>query len=97
MTGRTGARGDGKRDQGDRARARRTARRLALAALFEAEFGQRTAAAILERHLGEVQLDASAAAVARRIVASVVAERDAGWSPSRWASRPTPPGRKFRG
>jgi N utilization substance protein B len=60
----------------DRVRARRTARRLVLAALFEAEFGQRTAAAILERHLGEVELEAEAAALARRIVAAVVEQRD---------------------
>ena len=33
--------------------AHRLARRLVLASLFEAEFGQRTAAAILERHLAE--------------------------------------------
>ena len=36
----------------------RLARRLALAALFEAEFGQRTAATILERHLAEAAADA---------------------------------------
>jgi transcription antitermination protein NusB len=76
MTGRSGARRDAKRDAGDRSRARRTARRLALASLFEAEFGQRTAAAILERHLGEVELDTSVAAVARQIVSAVVTERD---------------------
>ena len=35
----------------------RLARRLALAALFEAEFGQRTAGAILERHLAETGAD----------------------------------------
>ncbi len=51
-------------------------RRLALAALFEAEFGQRTAQAILERHLAEVESDPEAAALSREIVASVVAQRD---------------------
>ncbi len=37
----------------DRVRGRRTGRRLALAAVFEADFGQRTADAVLERHLAE--------------------------------------------
>ena len=39
----------------DRIRALRAGRRLALAAIFEAEFGQRTADAILERHLAETE------------------------------------------
>ena len=46
---------------GDRIRARRAARRLALAAVFEAEFGQRTASAILERHLTETEGNSNAA------------------------------------
>jgi N utilization substance protein B len=57
-------------------RGRRTGRRLALAAVFEADFGQRTAEAILERHLAESERDATAAALARELVAAVVAHRD---------------------
>jgi len=60
----------------DRVRSRRTGRRLALASLFEAEFGQRTATAILERHLTDGEADPEAAAVAREIVGAVVADRD---------------------
>jgi N utilization substance protein B len=60
----------------DRVRGRRTGRRLALAAVFEADFGQRTADAILERHLAEVERDSTAAALARELVAAVVAHRD---------------------
>jgi N utilization substance protein B len=59
----------------DRARSRRTGRRLALAAVFEAEFGQRTADAILERHLAE-EADPEAAALAREITSNVVRHRD---------------------
>jgi transcription antitermination protein NusB len=47
-----------------------------LAAIFEAEFGQRTATAILERHLATLEADPAAAALARAIVAAVVAQRD---------------------
>jgi N utilization substance protein B len=61
----------------DRARARRAARRLALAAVFEAEFGQRTAGAVLERHLAEEGSDAATAEHARALVATVVERRDA--------------------
>ncbi len=60
----------------DRVRSRRAGRRLALVSLFEAEFGQRTATAILERHLAETEGDPGAAALAREIVGAVVAERD---------------------
>ena len=60
----------------DRIRAYRTGRRLALAAVFEAEFGQRTADAILERHLAESESDETAAELARTLVAAVVAHRD---------------------
>jgi N utilization substance protein B len=60
----------------DRIRALRTGRRLALQAVFEADFGQRTATAILERHLAETEGDARAADLARRLVAGVVAHRD---------------------
>jgi N utilization substance protein B len=59
----------------DRARSRRAARRLALASVFEAEFGQRTADAILERHLG-VEGDPETAVLAREIVGNVVLHRD---------------------
>lgn len=58
----------------DRVRGRRAGRRLALAAVFEAEFGQRTPEAILERHLA-LEQDEEAAALAREIVANVVAQR----------------------
>ena len=60
----------------DRIRALRAGRRLALAAVFEAEFGQRTADAILERHLAEVEGDARAVELARSLVANVLAHRD---------------------
>lgn len=60
----------------DRVRGLRTGRRLALAAIFEADFGQRTANAILERHLAETEGDPSAAELARSLVATVVSQRD---------------------
>jgi N utilization substance protein B len=60
----------------DRLRSRRTGRRLALAALFEAEFGQRTAPAILERHLAETEGDRAAGELARMLVEAVVRHRD---------------------
>jgi N utilization substance protein B len=59
----------------DRARSHRTARRLALASTFEADFGQRTADAVLERHLAD-EGDVETAAYARELVAIVVANRD---------------------
>jgi N utilization substance protein B len=55
----------------DRTRGRRQGRRLALASIFEAEFGQRTATAILERHLAETERDESAAELARALVEAV--------------------------
>jgi transcription antitermination protein NusB len=61
---------------GDRVRSLRTGRRLALAATFEADFGQRTAPAVLERHLAETEGDAQAAELARELVAAVVDHRD---------------------
>jgi N utilization substance protein B len=61
---------------GDRVRAYRTGRRLALASVFEAEFGQRTADAILERHLAEHEGNETAAELARQLVRAVVAHRD---------------------
>ncbi|MBF6604421.1 MAG: transcription antitermination factor NusB [Chloroflexi bacterium] len=60
----------------DRSRAARAARRLALAAIFEAEFGQRTPSAVLERHLAEAEGDAATAELARRIVSAVVEHRE---------------------
>ena len=54
-------------------RARHAARRLALASLFEAEFGQRTAAAVLERHLSESEGDPETALHARLLVGAVAA------------------------
>jgi len=59
----------------DRIRALRSGRRLALASVFEADFGQRTPTAVVERHLAEVESDPDAAGLARRIVAAVVAHR----------------------
>ncbi len=59
----------------DRARSRRAARRLALAAVFEAEFGQRTADAILERHLA-AEADEATAVYARELTANVVRHRE---------------------
>jgi N utilization substance protein B len=67
-----------RRDKGatDEVNAHRMARRLALASLFEAEFGQRTASAVLERHLAESAADDATAAFARDLVESVVGDRD---------------------
>ena len=62
--------------QADRIRAWRAGRRIALASVFEAEFGQRTPTAVLERHLVETEGDPDAADLARRIVAAVVRYRD---------------------
>jgi N utilization substance protein B len=53
----------------------RLGRRLVLAALFEAEFGQRTAGSILERHLAEGAADEATAEFARKLVAVVVEQR----------------------
>ena len=61
----------------DRLRSRRAARRTALAAIFEAEFGQRTASAVLERDLAEAEGDAETATLARALVTLVVDHRDA--------------------
>jgi N utilization substance protein B len=52
-------------------------RRLTLAAVFEAEFGQRTAETILERHLAESEGDPETAAFARGLTGAVVEKRDA--------------------
>jgi transcription antitermination protein NusB len=75
----SGSGSDGRSASGagsDRVRSLRAGRRLALAAIFEAEFGQRTAEAILERHLAETEGDPLAAELARTLVRAVVANRD---------------------
>ena len=54
----------------------REGRQIALAAVFEAEFGQRTAGRILERRLAGGDIGARAGAHATRIVEVVVAYRD---------------------
>jgi len=54
----------------------REGRQIALGAVFEADFGQRTASAVLARRLGEGDIGERAAAHARRIVDIVVAHRD---------------------
>ena len=60
----------------DEIHAHRLARRLALASLFEAEFGQRTAESILERHLAESGSDEAIAGFARELVGAVLTSRD---------------------
>jgi transcription antitermination protein NusB len=71
-----GGAGSGSGAGSDRVRSLRAGRRLALAAIFEAEFGQRTAEAILERHLAETEGDPRAAELARSLVRAVVTHRD---------------------
>jgi transcription antitermination protein NusB len=56
--------------------AHRAGRRLVLASLFEAEFGQRTAGTILERHLSETGADAETSGFARALVEIVSSDRD---------------------
>jgi transcription antitermination protein NusB len=53
----------------------RDARRLALGAVFEADFGQNTAGRVLERRIAEEGVTPEAAALAREIVAAVVENR----------------------
>jgi N utilization substance protein B len=60
----------------DEVNSHRLGRRLALAALFEAEFGQRTAPAVLERHLAESGADPTTADFARGLVSEVVEDRE---------------------
>ena len=67
--------GRARRGNEEHVRSRRAGRRLALASVFEAEFGQRTADAILERHLA-TEGDSDAAGLARELVANVVRHRD---------------------
>jgi N utilization substance protein B len=55
--------------------AQRDARRLALGAVFEADFGQNTAGRVLERRIAEEGVTPEAAALAREIVAAVVENR----------------------
>lgn len=54
----------------------REARQLALAAIFEADFGQHTASHVLERRITEEQTAAAVADLARKIAGAVVAQRD---------------------
>jgi N utilization substance protein B len=54
----------------------REARRLALGAVFEADFGQHTATRILERRIADEGTADEAATLARQIVAGVVEQRD---------------------
>ncbi len=54
----------------------REARRLALGAVFEGDFGQHTATSILERRLSDEGTVDEAASLARQIVAAVVDRRD---------------------
>ena len=54
----------------------REARQLALGAVFEADFGQRTAARALERRLDEEAAPQPVADLAREIVASATSERE---------------------
>ena len=54
----------------------REARRLALGAVFEADFGQHTATTILERRITEEGTPADTCGLARVIVGAVVERRD---------------------
>lgn len=56
--------------------ARREARRLALAAVFEADFGHRTARAALERQLAGAAFGEETCAHARALVEATARERD---------------------
>jgi N utilization substance protein B len=62
-------------DAEDRHRSERDGRRLCLEALFEADFGQRTAREVLERRIEESAADPVAAAHARVLVEAVVRDR----------------------
>ena len=57
--------------------SRRAARRLALSSIFEADFGQRTAAAILERHITASGVDDRTVSYARELVQKVARHRAA--------------------
>jgi N utilization substance protein B len=54
----------------------REGRRLALSAVFEADFGQRTATRALDRRLADEETSPEASDLARAIVAAVVDKRD---------------------
>jgi N utilization substance protein B len=54
----------------------RAARRLAVETLFEADFGQRTPAAVLERRLEAAVVEPETADIARAIVTAVARHRD---------------------
>jgi len=54
----------------------REGRQLALAAVFEADFGQHTATHVLERRLADEQTEPAVSSLAREIVGAVVAHRD---------------------
>jgi N utilization substance protein B len=60
----------------DEVNSHRLGRRLVLAALFEAEFGQRTPDTILERHLAETAADPATSDFARRLVLAIVEDRE---------------------
>jgi N utilization substance protein B len=85
-TRRAGTKGPSSETRGDTLRrssggrdyhaAEREGRQLALAAVFEAEFGQRTPTTALERRLAEGDIGERAGGHARRVVAAVVAHRD---------------------
>ena len=53
----------------------RESRRLALGAIFEADFGQNTAARVLQRRVDDEGVTSRAAALARELVSAVVANR----------------------
>jgi N utilization substance protein B len=61
----------------DRQRSRRAGRSIALQAVFEADFGQSTATAVLDRHLEGIGADRTSGELARSIVSAVVRERAA--------------------
>ncbi len=56
--------------------AEREGRRLAFGAIFEADFGQRTASAVLERRIDDEGAEPGAAAFARQLVDQVTRHRD---------------------
>ena len=60
----------------DEVSSHRLGRRLVLAALFEAEFGQRTPDTILERHLAETAADSATSDFARGLVGVIVEDRE---------------------
>ena len=66
----------GRQGAPDGHRAEREGRRLALSAVFEADFGQRTATRVLERRIEEEETAPEAAIHARRLVEAVMRYRD---------------------